>query len=320
MPKADAPALLCAALVMVTAMAGGPTAVAEGDARIISESRSTSTCIGDPRTPACAVETVIACFALHRIELCRAAGVEKTVDLALMEAPGVVEYVIKAVRELEPGDRYCWRGNPGGRCVIYETGLFSVSVLRKIGRGAGAVSLQTDYLVREVDGRWRVLEWASSDADEADGRPSPEDHPELLSVISKSEATSDCIGNPRTPACAVETFKACGIRAKPELCRTVGVHEPRFWTEASDLPLRYYIDRIEEFAPGDVYCSNIDATTDCRIPGQGFAAVYLGFQQCHPEDLFCTEEPFHRERCLVQDTGRGWRVVGCEEDFEPTLP
>lgn len=42
--------------------------------RFISSGDSTSKCIGDPKTPLCAVETVIACFARMDINLCRRVG------------------------------------------------------------------------------------------------------------------------------------------------------------------------------------------------------------------------------------------------------
>jgi len=49
-----------------------------------------------------------------------------------------------------------------------------------------------------------------------------------LRFISPTDATSDCIGNPITPLCAVETFKACALRLEPELCRMVGIEKYLF--------------------------------------------------------------------------------------------
>ena len=43
--------------------------------------------------------------------------------------------------------------------------------------------------------------------------------------ITPTEADSDCIGDPRTPLCAVETRMACFIRKDVSLCRQVGDHE-----------------------------------------------------------------------------------------------
>ena len=40
--------------------------------------------------------------------------------------------------------------------------------------------------------------------------------------ITRTEATSQCIGDPKTPLCAVETFMACSLRRDIRLCRLVG--------------------------------------------------------------------------------------------------
>ncbi len=44
-------------------------------------------------------------------------------------------------------------------------------------------------------------------------------------TITQTDATSDCISNPKTPLCAVETFLACGVRQDMSLCRKVGVDD-----------------------------------------------------------------------------------------------
>ncbi len=43
-----------------------------------------------------------------------------------------------------------------------------------------------------------------------------------IRVITQTEATSECIGDPKPPLCAVETFNACGTRRQVELCRLIG--------------------------------------------------------------------------------------------------
>ncbi len=47
--------------------------------------------------------------------------------------------------------------------------------------------------------------------------------PDELRFISMEDATSQCIGNPKTPLCAVETLLACFTRVDPSLCQMVGV-------------------------------------------------------------------------------------------------
>ncbi|MEG3620301.1 hypothetical protein V5T82_17690, partial [Magnetovibrio sp. PR-2] len=49
--------------------------------RFISSDSSSSTCIGDPKTPLCAVETIMACFARMDKALCGKVGVKGKVYL-----------------------------------------------------------------------------------------------------------------------------------------------------------------------------------------------------------------------------------------------
>lgn len=48
--------------------------------------------------------------------------------------------------------------------------------------------------------------------------------PDEMRFISVDDATSKCIGNPKTPLCAVETFLACGARQNLKFCQQVGVY------------------------------------------------------------------------------------------------
>lgn len=46
-------------------------------------------------------------------------------------------------------------------------------------------------------------------------------YPSEIRVITQTNETSECIGDPRTPVCAVETLLACFIRQQRSLCETV---------------------------------------------------------------------------------------------------
>lgn len=46
-----------------------------------------------------------------------------------------------------------------------------------------------------------------------------ETYPTEVRTITRTEATSTCIGNTSTPVCAVETLLACMTRGDPALCR-----------------------------------------------------------------------------------------------------
>jgi hypothetical protein len=50
-------------------------------------------------------------------------------------------------------------------------------------------------------------------------------------IITATDATSMCIGDPRTPLCALETTLACRVRSDPVLCDKVGT--PRFISGAA---------------------------------------------------------------------------------------
>ena len=62
---------LCAAAIIAVM----PHASAQ-EIRSITRTEATSQCIGDPRTPLCAVETLLACFTRHDMSLCRRVGVD----------------------------------------------------------------------------------------------------------------------------------------------------------------------------------------------------------------------------------------------------
>lgn len=49
-------------------------------------------------------------------------------------------------------------------------------------------------------------------------------NPNILHSITSESATSRCIGNPRNPLCAVETYLACVIRRDHHLCDKIGYH------------------------------------------------------------------------------------------------
>jgi hypothetical protein len=52
--------------------------------------------------------------------------------------------------------------------------------------------------------------------------------PAQIRIIAPTEATSTCIGDPRTPVCAVETFLACIERRDKRLCQRAVVFDFSF--------------------------------------------------------------------------------------------
>ena len=103
-------------------------------------------------------------------------------------------------------------------------------------------------------------------------KPDPPGHWRVLTQ-DDATSTSKCIGNPKTPLCAVETLQACFHRKKPGYCRTsidpslpaVPIYTPavpddalryriiaaRRITDRKDLPIELR-DRTDVWRRGDV--------------------------------------------------------------------
>jgi hypothetical protein len=64
--------------------------------------------------------------------------------------------------------------------------------------------------------------------------------PKQIRVITPSSATSKCIGDPKTPICAVETLIACTTRIQQRLCDKVGVRDLKL----PERPLKFHRYRI----------------------------------------------------------------------------
>jgi len=79
-----------------------------------------------------------------------------------------------------------------------------------------------------------------------------ETFPSEVRTITATGATSPCIGDPKTPVCAVETFLACSARQDKSLCLRVGVERSRFQLPPHDLHyhiLSMRILRAEDIPP-----------------------------------------------------------------------
>ena len=50
---------------------------------------------------------------------------------------------------------------------------------------------------------------------------------ELRDIATDDTASSECIGDPRTPLCALDTWKACFMWGEPSLCTKVGAPAAR---------------------------------------------------------------------------------------------
>ncbi len=70
-----------------------------------------------------------------------------------------------------------------------------------------------------------------------------------LRFVSPTDATSNCIGNPITPLCAVETFIACTLRIEPSLCRRIGIDDYNYPKQKGTS--RYYVVSTRTIPEGE---------------------------------------------------------------------
>jgi hypothetical protein len=131
-----------------------------GHYRLIgSPDRSDSGCIGRPETPLCAVETLLACFARRDPALCRTVWSGGEAAAGVLAALG--------------SSKYWW----SYRVAAVEQPAVGEAVIAVAGRHCGLQMREPDctttpapptrYRVRQVDGRWQVMDWQSQPGEPA---------------------------------------------------------------------------------------------------------------------------------------------------------
>ncbi len=93
---------------------------------------------------------------------------------------------------------------------------------------------------------------------QADGPDEPDTELRILRPAGQP-GTSACIGDPRTPTCAVETYEACLLRADPALCRAVGRDHAIDRASGVEPPPRTAIFFYRLFGQRIVYADDIPA-------------------------------------------------------------
>src|SRR5262245_5418557 len=94
--------------------------------------------------------------------------------------------------------------------------------------------------------------------------------------VGPGVATRSCIGTAATPVCAAETLLACMARAEAELCRRVGVADPRTAVGQPPSLLEYVIDRSSIIKREDIPDDLRD--TDWYKPG--YALIEIERRSC----------------------------------------
>jgi hypothetical protein len=130
------------------------------------DATSTSKCIGDPKTPMCAVETLMACYQRGDENLCRVSGLEPQPALG-----GITIYRVVR-REVLTDRHFPWtpvrdpKGRPGE--IRMRAGDIRIDIITKHCRNDVSQrvcdvhwTFPEAYIVRQQDDRWKVT----------DGRP-----------------------------------------------------------------------------------------------------------------------------------------------------
>lgn len=158
-------------------------------------------------------------------------------------------------------------------------------------------------------------------------------------TFDNATSSSNCIGNPVTPLCAVETMEACGIRSDKPLCDTVGFDNTDGLV--ADDYLRLWIFKYELVGSQLLEDSDIPPwakVLDDKSWKSGDRALRLWWWGCRPEDecvVRTREDPTleYGEGCstekycgredipttyILRHTGNHWSVV--DYYLDPVLP
>jgi hypothetical protein len=225
---------LAAAIAAALAIPGMARAGETTEIRWLDRSDAASACIGDPATPACAVETLLACRIRGAAPLCASVGL----DLAVLEA--------EAKRSRDGG-----RGPDPFTVLDSQAAAYRIESVRQIGAGKARAAIgirfhgadgltwpeggwrRINFTIRREAGGWRMVR--------SSWQP-------MMRLIDPRSAASRCIGDVRTPVCTVETHIACRIRNDAGLCAKAGRVEGRHF-RPEGATVVYLVRRIRRWQP-----------------------------------------------------------------------
>lgn len=128
--------------------------------RRIIQTQATSECIGDPKTPLCAVDTFIACLTRRQLELCRVVGIER---MSFRNDVMVSEYVILSKTVLDDSNIPDNLKNTDW----YQLGFVDFDFDWRVSTIAKGITSAEDWKnyslsVKPVGLKWHVASWAEA--------------------------------------------------------------------------------------------------------------------------------------------------------------
>jgi len=142
-----------------------------------------------------------------------------------------------------------------------------------------------------------------------------------LSRIDQHDASSPCIGDPRTPVCAVETVMACLARQEEPLCKKVGVswsavRQSDQETERQRHRVDYVVLSAHPLPQWDDVSGQLTLTGRSSTDRQ----VYVAERYCLEGGTDCNPLAWDLLYYAVRPSGKGWTVVNWQSvvwEFAP---
>lgn len=200
--------------------------------------------------------------------------------------PVLIEYKIAAVKVLDDVDVETLEGRRGEGWLPdwVKPGVVQVEAL---------VAFEDAHRMRwPVDG-WQRHQFLLDESGDFGNSLVTEEGPSSRTIY-KQGATSECIGRPDTPLCAVETLLACRVRREEALCELV-----------DDTPG----DSVNWRASVSYFIATIDAVEDENLPSGHKYTVTLEEFDAYRDRRYGDPE---FTRYSVLRSGDNWRVVGRE--------
>ena len=146
-----------------------PVVAQEASVHFISPTEATSDCIGDPRTPECAMEMFLACFYRKQMRLCEVAGV---MDISLVLEQHRIEYKYKSEWILLEENIPINLHEP----IILKPRYVEFEINEKILESNQPHKVIIDwslyfYALERVGERWRVRDWRDTESEDFHDTP-----------------------------------------------------------------------------------------------------------------------------------------------------